>query len=55
MMGKRMVRECPILVAMSVVTMMPGLGNNGQRRNAHNGKLAKHLERCRPLAMELAL
>ena len=59
-------RECPILVAMSVVFGMPSMRKKGQSCDARNGKLAEHLvhsrvailekrciERCRPLAMDL--
>lgn len=59
-------RECPILVAMSVVFGMPSMRKKGQGCDARNGKLAEHLvqnrvgilekrciERCRPLAMDL--
>ena len=39
---ERMLRECPILVAMSMVLPMPSLSDNGQGRDAHHGKLAEH-------------
>ena len=50
---ERVLRECPILVAMIMALLMPGLSDDGQGRNAHNGKLAEHVGRCGPLAMYL--
>ena len=50
---ERVLRECPILVAMIMALLMPGLSDDGQGRNAHNGKLAEHFRRCRLLAMNL--
>lgn len=46
---ERVLRECPINVAMSMALMMPGLSDDSQGRNAQNGKLAKHIGRCRRL------
>lgn len=43
MIMERVVRKCAIHVAMSVAFLMAGFGNNDQRRNAHNGKLAEHI------------
>ena len=53
--GKRILRKGTILMAMSMAFVMPGLSDNGQCRNTHNGKLAKHIvfHRCRPLAIDL--
>ena len=46
---ERILRECPILVAMSMALVMPGLSDDSQGRNPHNGKLAEHVGKCRPL------
>ena len=45
-------RECPILMAMRMVFLMPGLSHNDQREKAHNGKPAEHLRRCRPFVID---
>lgn len=44
MIRERVMGECPVLVAMRMMmTLMPSMSDNGQRRHAHNGKLAEHL------------
>ena len=45
MIRERVMGECPVLVAMSMMmmTLMPSMSDNGQRRHAHNRKLAEHL------------
>lgn len=42
MIRERVMREVPILLAMSMVFML-SLSDNGQGRNTHNGELAEHL------------
>ena len=44
MIMERVLRECPILVAMSMVLPMPSLSDYGQGRDAHNGELAEYPE-----------
>ena len=41
--GERVLRECPIVVVMSMALMMPSLSDDSQGRNAHNSKLAEHI------------
>ena len=43
---ERLMRECAILVALSVTLVMASLGDNGQGCNTHNGKLAQHRVQC---------
>ena len=50
---ERILGECPILVAVSMALVMPGLSNDGQGRNVHNSKLAEHVGMCRPLGIYL--
>ena len=50
---ERVLRERPILRAMIMALLMPGLSDDGQGRDAHNGKLAEHFGRCGPLGMDL--
>lgn len=46
---ERVLRECPINVAMSMALMMAGLSDDSQGRNAQNGRLGKHIGRRRRL------
>ena len=45
--------ECPILVGMSMALVMPGLSDDSQGRNPHDGKLAEHVGMRRPLRIYL--
>lgn len=39
-----MMGECPVLAGMSMMmTLMPSMSDNSQRRDTYNGKLAEHL------------